>query len=36
MNKFIRADFKTYKPKYKLYCKPIKFEIVKTSNRRTY
>ena len=20
MNKFIRADFKTYKPKYKLYC----------------
>lgn len=24
MNKFIRADFKTYKPKYKLYCKQIK------------
>lgn len=29
MNKFIRADFKTYKPKYKLYCKPMKFEIKK-------
>lgn len=24
MNKFIRADFKTYKPKYKLYCKQMK------------
>ncbi len=29
---FIRKDYKEYKPKYKLYCNPCKYEICLKKN----
>lgn len=30
---FLREDWKDYKPKYKLYCKPVTFDIKEFQNK---